>query len=79
MPLPDRLKTEELETHGFKRVSENRAEHERYRSYRNRCDKCGDWVKQTEGGKGRVYCKECRRAWLRSLQGTTKDLSKWAR
>lgn len=47
MAIRDRIKTEELEEMGFKIIAENKAKHERYNSYRHKCPRCGDWVKQT--------------------------------
>lgn len=63
MALPDRLTTKQLGKHGFKLISENQAKHERYNSYRNRCDGCGEWVKHLQGGKsGKMYCHRCIRS-----------------
>lgn len=60
MALPDRIKEQDLDTFGFKIVSENLAKHNRYNSYRHKCSKCGIWVKQAYREK-----KLCKKCWIR--------------
>ncbi len=61
MALPSRLTTEQLTEYGFTKViSERSMRHERYNSYRHKCDGCGKWGKQALGGiSGKMYCNRC--------------------
>lgn len=56
----DRIKSEQLADLGFVIISEGKAEHSKYTTWRLRCHKCGDWVRQLTYGKDKVkLCNRC--------------------
>lgn len=68
--LPSRLSDYELEVYGFTKTVCNTdstirsIHHNKYESYRHKCDGCGYWVKQLKSavirGVEGVFCKKCR-------------------
>jgi len=59
MTLPDGLTDAQLAEHGFTKVSESKAEHERYSSSRHRCEQCRLWFKQVASRQGKMLCRRC--------------------
>ena len=53
--LPKTLHSDELAGYGYILLSDTRAKHHRYGSYRHRCDGCGLWCHQLLNG----LCRKC--------------------
>jgi len=66
MPLPKRLRTEELETNGFTIIASDTALHTTWQSKRYKCYRCGHWVNQAQSTtygsidrESHWYCPSC--------------------
>jgi hypothetical protein len=57
MTLLDGLTGDELAQYGFSEISDREANHQRFQSYRQKCEKCGLWFKQLESREGKMLCR----------------------